>query len=324
LIALAPALLIFLFHYLWVIFSDVAFEEASVEASQKLATRIAAVRSGNWQAAGKNQKAQRAWFRLAPAGPALTALMWKNLIGIRQVFSARLWIVIVIVCVALFAGFGGSAHAKNLSVMAAIIIAIALGYSMLLGPQILRLDFRRDLPMADILKTFPLRGWQIALGEILAPVAVLAGFQWFLLLIGSGLVFFLPGGKTSLCLAIASGAVFVLPVLDFLLLLIPNAAVLLFPSWIQTGKDSPRGIEATGQRLIFAVGQLLALLLALLPGALVFCAVYFPLKIILGPAAPVPFASLAAAAVLALEAGCGVRLLGKLFEQFDVAEEPAN
>ena len=65
-IALAPALLIFLLHYLWVIYSDVAFEEASVEASQKLATRIAAVRAGNWQGAKKNQKARRPWFKLAP------------------------------------------------------------------------------------------------------------------------------------------------------------------------------------------------------------------------------------------------------------------
>src|SRR5665213_199178 len=324
LIALVPALLLFSLHYLWVIYSDVAFEEASVEASQKLATRIAAVRSGNWQAAKKNQKARRAWFQLAPAGPALTALLWKNLIGIRQVFSARLWIVIAVVCVVFFAGFGGATHAKNISVMAAIVIAIALGYSLLLGPQILRLDFRRDLPMADILKTFPLRGWQIALGEILAPVTVLVGFQWFLLLIGSGLVFFLPGGKTSLWLAIVAGAAFVLPVLDFLLMLIPNAAVLLFPSWIQSGKDSPRGVEATGQRLILAVGQLLALLLALVPGALAFSVVYFPLKIFLGPVAPVPFATLAAALVLAVEAGFGVMLLGKLFERFDVTEEPAS
>ena len=69
--------------------------------------------------------------------------------------------------------------------------------------------------------------------------------------------YFCPANRTALFLAIAAGAAVVLPVLDFLLLLIPNAAVLLFPSWIQTGKDSPRGIEATGQRLIFAVGQLL-------------------------------------------------------------------
>src|SRR5665213_960034 len=308
LIALAPALLLFLLHYLWVVYSDVAFEEASVEASQKLATRTAAVRSGNWQAARKNQKAQRAWFKLAPAGPALTALLWKNLIGIRQVFSARLWIVIAIVCVVFFACLGGNAHRQNISVMVALLIAIALGYSLLLGPQLLRLDFRRDLPMADILKTFPLRGWQIALGEILAPVAVLAGFQWLLLLAGFALILFLPGKQETLMLSIDIGAAMLLPVLDFLMLLIPNAAVLLFPSWIQSGKDSPRGIEATGQRLIFAVGQLLVLLLALLPAALAFAAVYFPLKIAFGPVAPVPFASLAAAVIVAVEAGLGCLL----------------
>ena len=67
--ALPPVLLLFLLHYLWVIYSDVAFEEASVEASQKLATRIAAVRAGNWQGAKKNQKARRPWFKLTATGP---------------------------------------------------------------------------------------------------------------------------------------------------------------------------------------------------------------------------------------------------------------
>jgi hypothetical protein len=105
--------------------------------------------------------------------------------------------------------------------------------------------------------------------------------------------------------------------------LIPNAAVLLFPSWVQSGKDGPRGIEATGQRLIFAVGQLLTLLLALVPVALVFAAVYFPLKLAFGPITPIPFASLAATIILAVEAGLGVLLLGRLFERFDVTEEPS-
>ena len=90
------------------------------------------------------------------------------------------------------------------------------------------------------------------------------------------------------------------------------------------GKDGPRGIEATGQRLIFAVGQLLVLLLALVPAALVFVAAYFPLKFVFGPVMPIFFASLSATIILAVEAGLGVLLLGKLFERFDVTEEPAS
>ena len=322
--ALVPALLLFLLHYVWVIYSDVAFEEASVEASQKLAVRIAAVRAGNWQGAKKNQKARRPWFKLATTGPPATALLWKNLIGVGQVLSVRLWIVLIVVVVAVGVGLGNSRTGQNLSFVAAILVATALGYSLLLGPQLLRLDFRQDLPLADILKTFPLRGWQIALGEILAPVVVLAACQWLLLLVGAGLVFYLPGKQEALFLAITLGAAFLLPVLDLLVLLIPNAAVLLFPSWIQAGKDSPRGIEATGQRLIFAVGQLFVLLLALLPAAIAFIGVFFLLKLALGYAAAVPFAALVATIILAVEAGFGMMLLGKLFERFDVSEEHTN
>ncbi len=320
-VALVPVLLLLALHYLWVIYSDVAFEEASVEASQKLAVRVAAARAGNWQGAKKNQKARRPWFKLDATGPSATALLWKNLIGVRQVFSIRLWISIVVVVVVFCAVFAGNAQSHGVAIILAFLIAIALGYSLLLGPQLLRLDFRNDLPLADILKTFPLRGWQIALGEILAPVAVLAVFQWLLLLVGAGLVFSLPVKVETLFLAIALGAAILLPVLDLLLLLIPNAAVLLFPSWIQTGKDSPRGIEATGQRLVFALGQLLALLLALLPAAAAFMGVFFLLYFAFGPAAAVPPAALAATIVLAVEAGLGVMVLGKLFERFDVTEE---
>ncbi|MDR3456769.1 MAG: putative ABC exporter domain-containing protein [Verrucomicrobiae bacterium] len=319
--ALTPALLLFLLHYIWVAGSDVAFEEASLEASQKLATRIAAIRAGNWQAAGKNQKPKRAWFKLAPTGPAAVALLWKNLIGVGRIFTARLWVFVAVILIVFIAAFGGSARAHNLSTVVVMLIGFVLAYSLLLGPQFLRADFRGDLPLADVLKTYPLRGWQIALGEILAPVAVLAGIQWLLVLAGFGVIIFMPTGHEPLVVAIGISAACLLPVLDFLLLLIPNAAVLLFPSWIQTGKDGPRGIEATGQRLVMAVGQMLVLVLTLVPAALAFAAVYFPLKLALGPIAPLPFAALAAAVIVAVEAAFGVLLLGRFFERLDLTAE---
>jgi hypothetical protein len=320
-VVLIPVLLLLALHYLWVIYSDVAFEEASVAASQKLATRLAAARAGNWQGAGKKPKAKRPWFTLAATGPSATALLWKNLLGVGQVVSVRLWISVIVAVTVFGVVFGRTESNRGFSVIAAFLVAIALGYSLLLGPQLLRQDFRHDLPLADLLKTFPLRGWQIALGEILAPVVVLAAVQWLLLLAGAGLVLILPGKHDVLFLAIALGAAILLPALDSLLLLIPNAAVLLFPSWFQTGKDSPRGIEATGQRLIFALGQMLVLLLALLPATAAFVGIFFLLSFAVGPATAVPLASLAATVILAVEAGLGVRLLGMLFERFDVSEE---
>ncbi|MEO6182955.1 MAG: putative ABC exporter domain-containing protein, partial [Verrucomicrobiota bacterium] len=68
LFAFAPALLTLTLHYLWVIRSNVAFEEASVEASQKMAERVASVRAGNWHASAKPKKKSRAPFQLKPLG----------------------------------------------------------------------------------------------------------------------------------------------------------------------------------------------------------------------------------------------------------------
>ena len=76
-------------HYIWVIRSDVAFEEPSVEASQKLAEKTAAARAGNWQAAGKKFKRKRPPFKLRPSGPPLMALVWKYLINAGSGFTAR-------------------------------------------------------------------------------------------------------------------------------------------------------------------------------------------------------------------------------------------
>ena len=62
----------------WVIRSNVAFEEASVELSRKFAERIAAARSGNWQAMSKPKKGKRPPFELRPEGwPAMANLLEK-------------------------------------------------------------------------------------------------------------------------------------------------------------------------------------------------------------------------------------------------------
>ena len=206
-----------------------------------------------------------------------------------------------------------------------IIVAAILGYSALLGPQLLRTDLRSSLAQADILKTLPMRGWQIVLGEILASTLLLAVFQWLFVLIGMLAIVFLPGRHEMLMLMIGGSALFVLPVLDFLLLLVPNASVILFPSWFSPGKTGPQGIEATGQRLIMALVQFFAFLIALIPAALAFCAVYFLLRI--------PARSLGADSVCLagggqssslVEAGFGVMLLGKVFEKLDLSEEQLN
>jgi hypothetical protein len=146
--------------------------------------------------------------------------------------------------------------------------------------------------------------------------------QWLLLLVAA--VCFSQIGRDlsgALVVVIAVGAAIMLPMFNLISLVIPNAAVLLFPSWFQTGKDAPQGIEATGQRLIFALGQFLALGVALIPAGAVFAGLFLLVKYAAGVLLAVPVASAAATAVLVVEAGLGVMLLGRLFERLDISAE---
>lgn len=322
-LALVPALLLLALHYIWVIRSNVAFEEASVEKSKQLAEKVAAVRSGNWQSAQQTRKKRRAPFVLEPLGFRPVALLWKNLISAGQMFSGRmvLRLLPLVVFVVIFASHS---KASGLWATVSFLAMMLLLMSFVLGPQIVRHDFRQNLPTVDLLKTFPLRGWQIVLGEMLAPVAILSVVQWLLLCLALASASGIPNANgLSLIerIGIGFGVAMIAPALNFISLLIPNAAVLLFPSWFQTGKDAPAGIEATGQRLIFMFGQILVMALALAPAAGIFALIFFLGKNFLTPPGIIPIASVVAALILAIEGSVGLMFLGKFFERFDLSAE---
>ena len=322
--ALWPVLGMLGVHYWWVIRSNVAFEEASVELSRKIADRVAAVRAGRWQPGQKMKKAKRPPFELQPTGWPGLALLWKNLIAAGQFFSARLLLLLLWGVFMVSIVLGSLATESGLMPALSLLCLMLTGMCVLLGPQMVRQDFRQDLPMADILKMYPLRGWQVALGELLAPAVILTATQWCLLILTVGLCSRLPDAVVvplSTRLALGLGAAVIFPMLNLISLLIPNLGVLIFPSWFQTGKDSPQGIEATGQRLIFMLGQLVVLVVALVPAALSFTMIFLTTKYVAGWVVAVPPASVAAAIVLAMEAALGLMLLGRLFDRLDLSAE---
>lgn len=323
--ALGPALLVLLLHYIWVVRSDVAFEEASVEASRKLAERVAATRAGKLRVSGRKAKRKRAPFALASVGFPPVALLWKNLIQTGQAFTGRIWITLAAMAIGAAVGLRHSAEGGGVTAVLGIFAVVVLCWSLLLGPLVLKQDLRQDLLLVDTLKAFPLPGWQIALGELLAPAAVLSGIQWFLLIL---IVGFFPriSSEVSGTIVLGGGiaAAILLPLLNLISLLIPNAAVLLFPAWFQIGNEGSRGIEATGQRLIFMIGQLLVFVIALIPAAIVFGIVLFVAKLAITLPVVLPIAAVAAAVVVAGELLLGVIWLGWLFERFDLSAELQN
>ncbi len=321
-----PALLLLALHYAWVVRLNVSFEEASVEASRKLAEKIAAMRSGNWQGTAKPVKARKQPFALRPAGHPAVALLWKNLISAGHGFSPRVWVSLAVLGVVLAMVVSQTTRTSGLGIAAATAMAILLAWSVLLGPQFLRQDLRQDLAAADVLKTYPLPGWQIVLGEMLAPAVILSGIQYLLVLVA---VLLLAGQRGPAPIPVpdvigfALAAMMVFPFLNLIALLFPNAAVLLFPGWFQSSRESPHGMEAMGQRIIFVAGQFLAFLLILVLPAAAFALVFFGGKFLLNlsPGLCAVPAAAAAAAVMAAETAGSLVLLGRRFERFDLSSD---
>jgi ABC-2 type transport system permease protein len=323
LLAVGPALLLLGLHYVWVVRTNVAFEEASVAASEKVAATIAAVRAGKG-ASLKPMKKKRAPFQLGPTGFAPVALLWKNLISAGQLFSTRAWLIVlwlVIVLGVTLSTIGRGEHQAWPAVLGGVLLGL-LAMSFLIGPAVTRVDLRQDLTVADLLKAYPLRGWQVVLGEMLAPMAILTAVQG--LLVVAAVILFSPKAEVlPLTTRAACGlaVMIVAPALNFASLLIPNAAAVLFPGWMPRGKERPQGIEATGQAMIMLFGQFFVLLIALAPAAALGVGLFFVGKLLFPWPAVVPLAAVATALVLAAESALGVWLIGKAFERMDVSEE---
>jgi len=323
-LAAAPALGLFVLNYLWVVRSDVSFEEASLARAQQRARTMAAMRSGQWQLAGQGTRRAAPLFLLQPGGWRMVALLWKNLIAAAGAVSLRFWAVAGLILLI------GGAVLKTvepglpvLQIFGAVFLGL-MPFVFLVGTQLVPFDFRQDLGNADLLKTYPLRGWQIALGELLAPTVLLTAAQWFLIALAV-VLFPAPRGGPSLSLAdrLACGAGLGLlaPFLNLSSLLLINAGVLWFPSWTRTGPGRAEGFEAMGQRMLFMIAQMLGLVLVLLLPALVFAATFFVGRLWLNLMFVVPLAAVGAALVLAAEAAAGLVALGRLFEKLDVSDE---
>ena len=270
LMSLIPALAILVLSYLWVMRTDVAFEEASLEKARKVAGILEAARSGSFRGFKRSgSKVRKPLFRLAPVGFAPVAIFWKNLISIGRLGTLSILPAIIVVAVGMAVVFGsrGSQRESGADDDRDRLAAVMAGFLTLLGPNMVRDDLRTDLLQVDLLKTYPVPGWGVVLGEVAAPAAFLAVGEWVLLLVAA---LVLPdagriratlsqrfSGRLECRLAAAKsqsdGGV------------IQNAAALILPGWVQLGKDRQRGVEAMGQNLISMVATVLVLLLSCCP-----------------------------------------------------------
>ena len=309
-------------HFAWVVRSDASFEEAAISHAQRQARRIAARRDGRWRE-DTPRKARAAPFRLAGAGFPPVAMLWRNLIALgttrlrtyaaipAAVLAFELWI----------------AHDPDFRPLLKLFFGLGLGIAgwlLVVGPMFVQRSLHRVLEYMDLLKAAPLPGWQLALGELLAPMLLLSLAEWLLLAMALlavllGGVPAVPGGSA---IAGAIGAALLVPPLCGLLLCLPFAGVLLFPAWIGRPRGGG-GVEVMGQRLIFFGGYVLVLVVSLLPAAIVGGLVAAVVYWMAGPLVALPVFGVVAAAVLAGELMIAVRWLGRRIERYDLSLEQA-
>jgi ABC-2 type transport system permease protein len=322
-LALAPALVVYAAHYAWACASEVRDSETALANAQKRASLRAAIQQGKL-ASLRPPTMRREPFRLAPRGSPVIALLWKNLLSTRDYVSVRTALVFAGLLIAWNFGLQSVPGHRPVTIILSM-LALAGGANLLLvGAQAARQDLRSDMENADLLKTWPLQGWQVVLGELLAPTVILTVLLWLCLL--QIVLSFEPSPRQTWFtpeLRVAGGlaVALLLPFLCAAQLLIANTAVVLFPAWVKAAPgQQTMGVEVIGQRMLFMIGQWLFMFLALVPALLVGVVVYIPASWFIEAGALLPAAG-AMALVLAAELAYGISWLGDRFDAYDLSAQ---
>jgi hypothetical protein len=322
---LGPALLVLGAHYVWVVRSEVSFEEASIDLARRRAERLAAVRAGSgWRGLNRPSRRRGEPFRLRPHGPAPLAFLWRNLISAGPWFYPRNALLLSAALLGAMLWLAASpSHRSWLVVVQATALPVSF-WVLFAVPMLLRRQVQLLLERLDVIKTFPLRGWQVLLGEMLAPIVLITAIEWLLLALLSVATGALSRHLAATALLTGLGGVgigLLVPPVAGLMVGIPFAATLFFPGWMST-VNQPRGMDVMGQRLIFAGAYLLVLLVALLPAALTAAVPYLVVQWLVGEwRLAVLAGAIAASLVLAGELAAVIWWLGRRYEQFDLSTE---
>jgi ABC-2 type transport system permease protein len=308
--AVGPALALLALHFVWVVRSDAAFEEAAAAAALARRSR----REG-----GRVQPVStRPIPMLSPTGWAGGALLWKNLASVIRTGQIRSGALGFAAALLVIAGLSVAGVGRDLLEIVGWLAAVWSGFLLLLGPQWVRNDLRTDLGRLALLRSYPLRGRTVVGAETAGSTIVLTALQLGLVCVAY-LCFWTARTDEpapELRTAIAVGAIICLPAVNFLSMLVQNGLALLFPSWVRVGRERPIGVEALGHNMLGISGFLVLMAVLLLLPAVAGAGVYYWLEPRLGPWAVAPAGGLGVI-VAVLEARLVLARLGRIFEATD-------
>jgi len=294
----------------WVLLSDRAFEDAAHGAVERRGSEPGPKRA--------NYRVRAGGWSLATAGRLEAAFAWKAAMQTMRVVDPRSVARVVALLVAVTAISQSLGRGNGFAATVGLFAIVATGVALFFAPQIVRVDMRQDLQHLELMKTWPVAPSAVVRGELIWPGAMITLIAWVMLaiaLIMSGTVFAAQAWGTRASNAAAIGIV--APALIFAQLTIHNGVALLFPAWVPAGGQRPRGLDAMGQRMIMLGGTWLLTALMLIPGAVGGGLVWFAARPLVGAAAVVPGA-LVAAVIIAIEVLLATEALGPVYERLDI------
>ena len=325
LLSLPAALALLVLNHLWVMRSGVALEEGAVEAARHLAETKSAMGQGRLRRA-RRIRVTKPPFTLTPMGHPEIALLWKNLIAaFRTVGGARSLALVVGGTLGLSALILNLTRQTELAAVIGAMCAMLAGILLMVGPALIRCDFRQDLQHIDLLKSYPLSGLSLLVGSLLTPIIILTVVEWMLLAAFAAIVpvaaglenLTWSGGPAVLAL---TGAILA-PSMIATATLIQNAGFLIVPGWVALGAGRTTGVERIGQGLLTSIGQITAMAVGFIPAALVFGVSWFVGSGFMGSVIALPLSAFLAALVLAAECFIGALLLGAWLDRLDPSRE---
>jgi hypothetical protein len=296
----------------WVLRSDETFQEAAAEATARKAQTKERRRASA-------PRMRAVGWSLPLSGRTETLLLWKNAMQTLRSTNIRAVLIIAAVVAAVSTTMSATMERGPAAAMCVVALFVS-AFSTLLGPQTVRSDLRGDLRHIDLLKTWPVKAAAVVRGEMLWPATLLTVCAWFALLCGAILsTAAFPELTLAWRLSLCAAAIQMIPGLVFAQLTVQNAAAVLFPAWIPTGNQRPRGLDAMGQRLILFAAVLLSLIVMIGPGAIAGGIIWFAFFRLIGAAVLVPAAS-ACLAIVALEVILATEALGPAYERIDLSD----
>jgi hypothetical protein len=322
-VSLAPAAGVVFAHYVWVMRSEVGFEEASVQLSEKRAAMLAAQRAGNARFRSLPRLERQSVFALSPVGWPALAFVWKSWIRFGGQKSVRLAIFGGLSCVVVATIPLAVPDWQSYSSAAVIVGTMAMCGLLFSGPQLTAQGLRQELQAVEWLKACPVPASQIVFGQLLGPALAWAAIEWAAVLVMLVGALATPPERLAdpvMCAGwIAVGSLIFLPPFNLVASLVPSGVMLLFPGWFKPGES--RGIEATGLGILMVVAQIVFLAVAMIPAGLAMAGATFGARLLLPPIPSFALGSIFAAGTLALEGWFGALVLGTILSRFDASAE---